>query len=450
MTRKRSTDIDIQECHKAPQTVPPARLDFSAAASVNYLYGSEMPVIPDLDEAFRHAVEEGCAGRPLKARISPGDKVTIILSDITRFWMRQDRVCELLVKYLESTCGVALSDIAVLIALGTHRPMTAKELETIASPYVYARCRVVNHDCDAPDLVCVGQTRYGNRVEVDPLAVGRKVIVVSGTVHHLMAGYGGGRKSILPGISSRATIRRNHSMALDPERPRSSPLVGSGKLTGNPIHEDMADAAALVAPAFGISIVVSAQAELSGLFCGDMDAAWRESCAFCQRCYGREIAEEADVVVASCGGFPKDLNLYQGVKSLLNGVNALKPGGTFVFLCQCPEGGGAPDFFDWTKPLAQGRLDAALRESFTIAGYIFYASCESIRKAGRFLMLSDIDPALVRDMGIDSYQNVEDIQAQLDLRGKSVAVIPYGGYVLPQNGEVFRRLNGEFGEKKER
>ena len=426
------------------------RLDLSAAASVNYLYGSEMPVTPNLGEAFRRAVEESCAGRPLKARISPGDKVTIILSDITRFWMRQDRVCELLAKYLESACGVAPADIAVLIALGTHRPMTEKELETLASPCVYARCRVVNHDCDAPDLVCVGRTRYGNRVEVNPLAVGRKVIVVSGTVHHLMAGYGGGRKSILPGISSRATIRRNHSMALDPDLPRSSSLVGSGKLTGNPIHEDMADAAALVAPAFGISIVVSAQGELSGLFCGDMDTAWRESCAFCQRYYGREIAEEADVVIASCGGFPKDLNLYQGVKSLLNGINALKPGGTFVFLCQCPEGGGAPDFFDWTKPLAQGRLDAALRESFTIAGYIFYASCESIRKAGRFLMLSDIDPALVRDMGIASYQNVEDIQARLDLRGKSVAVIPYGGYVLPQNGEVFWRLNGEFGAPQSR
>ena len=115
------------------------------------------------------------------------------------------------------------------------------------------------------------------------------------------------------------------------------------------------------------------------------------------------------MVIASCGGFPKDLNLYQGVKSLLNGVNALKPGGTFVFLCQCPEGGGAPDFFDWTKPLAQGRLDAALRESFTIAGYIFYSSCEAIRKAGRFIMLSDIDPALVRDMGIANVQRDDNI-----------------------------------------
>ena len=115
---------------------------------------------------------------------------------------------------------------------------------------------------------------------------------------------------------------------------------------------------------------------------------------------------------------------------LYTAINALKQGGTFVFLCECPEGGGAADFFDWTKPLAEGRLDAALRESFTIAGYIFYASCEAIRKAGRFIMLSDINPALVRDMGITSFRSAEDVQSALELRGKSVTVIPYGGYVL--------------------
>ena len=420
------------------------QLDLSEAESVSYLYGSDMPTIADLKAEFRRAVEEGCVGAPLKERIRTGDKVTIVLSDITRFWMRQDRVCELLVKYLEQECGVADADIVVLIALGTHRPMTDAELETLASPYVYARCRVVNHNCDAPDLVDVGVTRYGNRVEVNPLAVRRKVIIVGGTVHHLMAGYGGGRKSILPGICSRATIRRNHSMALDPDKPRSSERVGSGKLTGNPINEDMDDAAALVAPVFGISIVVNTHSEQAGIFCGDFGAAWKASCAFCQQYYGREITAEADVVIASCGGYPKDLNLYQGVKSLLNGINALKQGGTFVFLCECPEGGGAADFFDWTKPLAEGRLDAALRESFTIAGYIFYASCEAIRKAGRFIMLSDIDPALVRDMGITSFRSAEDVQSALELRGKSVTVIPYGGYVLPQNSDVFSRLNGEF------
>lgn len=419
-------------------------LDLSGAASVSYLYGNDMPSIADLPAAFEHAVGAGCVGAPLIGRVNPGDKITIILSDITRFRMRQDRICELLVRYLERECGIEDQDIAVLIVLGTHRKMTEPELETLASPYVYARCTVVNHDCDAGDLVDIGKTRCGNRVEVNPLAVGRKVITVGGTVHHLMAGYGGGRKSILPGVCSRATIRRNHAMALDPHAPHSSEKVGSGKLSHNPIHEDMDDAAALVAPVFGINIVVNAQSEHAGLFCGDFSQAWIKSCAFCQKYYGKEIAQEADVVVASCGGYPKDLNLYQGVKSLLNGVHALKPGGTFVFLCECPEGGGAPDFFDWTKPLSQGRLDEALREAFTIAGYIFYASCESIQKAGRFLMLSEIDPELVRDMKIASFRRMEDLEKELNLQGKSVTVIPYGGYVLPQNEQMYARLNSEF------
>lgn len=419
-------------------------MDLTGAASVKYLYGSEMPAIENLDDAFRRAVEEECVGAPLRERVHSGDRVTIILSDITRFWMRQDKICERLVRYLESECGVADDDIAVLIALGTHRPMTEKELEMLAGEYVYSRCSVLNHDCDAPELVDVGTTRYGNHVEVHPLAVGRKVITVGGTVHHLMAGYGGGRKSILPGICSRATIRRNHSMALDPDAPHSSELVGSGRLTGNPIHEDMDDAAALVAPVFGVNIVVNTQAEHAGLFCGDFRKAWQKSCDFCQQYYGREIAEEADVVIVSCGGYPKDLNLYQGVKSLLNGVHAMREGGTFVFLCECPEGGGAPDFFSWTKPLSQGRLDAALRERFTIAGYIFYASCEAIRKAGKFLMLSEIDPMQVRDMGIMSFRSLDELEKGLELCGKTVTVIPYGGYVLPQNEAEYRRLNSEF------
>lgn len=421
------------------------RLDLSGAKTVSWLYGNAMPALADLPGAFCRAVESQCVGKPLRERVHAGDRVTILLSDMTRFWMRQDKICELLVKYLERECGVSDADIAVLIALGTHRPMNERELEMLASSYVYARCSVVNHDCDAVDLVKIGVSRYGNPIEVHPLAVGRKVIAVGGTVHHLMAGYGGGRKSILPGICSRATIRRNHAMALDAERPRSSERVSSGKLNDNPIHMEMDDAAALVAPVFGINIVVNPQAEHAGLFCGDFQAAWLKSCAFCQRGYGREIAHEADVVIASCGGFPKDLNLYQGVKSLLNGINALKPGGTFVFLCECPEGGGAQDFFDWTKPLAAGRLDAALRENFTIAGYIFYASCEAIRRAGRFLMLSRIDPAQVRDMGIESFQELAQLQNRLELDGKSVMVIPYGGYVLPQSQIHYQELNREVG-----
>ena len=419
-------------------------LDLSGAASVEWLYGSDMPRIDDLQGAFERAVEADAVGAPLKERLSPGDRVTIVISDITRFWMRQDRICEMLLKYLESACGIRDEDVCVLVALGTHRKQTPEELEKVASTYVYKRVRVVNHDCDAPDLVRVGVTSGGNPIEVNPLVVGRKVLVISGTVHHLMAGYGGGRKSILPGVSGRETIRRNHRLSLDETEPRSSEWIGSGKLTDNPLNEDMIEAAAMVAPVFGISIVVNTEGQHSALFCGDFEAAWRRSCAYCQRYYGRQIDRLSDVVVASCGGYPKDLNLYQGVKSLLNGINAMKPGGTFVFLCECPEGGGAPDFFDWTKPLSEGVLDPALRQAFTIAGYIFYASCEAIARAGRFLMLSRIDPALVKDMKIEAYNDLSELTGRLDVTGKSVTVIPYGGYVLPQKRALYDRLNREF------
>ncbi|MFQ8840078.1 MAG: lactate racemase domain-containing protein [Clostridium fessum] len=115
---------------------------------------------------------------------------------------------------------------------------------------------VTDRDCDAPDLVYIGTTSFGTRVSVNPLAVGRKVICIGGTVHHLMAGYGGGRKSIVAGIASRETIRMNHERALDPEKPMTDVRVGSGLVENNPINLDMREAGAMVHVTFGINIVV--------------------------------------------------------------------------------------------------------------------------------------------------------------------------------------------------
>ena len=163
---------------------------------------------------------------------------------------------KLLVKYLHDEIGAAFENIVVVVALGTHRKNTQDELKTLASEYVYNNVKVVDHDCDAQNLVNVGKTTYGTDVYVNRYAVGRKVIVISGTVHHIMAGYGGGRKSIIPGIAGRQTIKMNHSMALDPNEKKSNVLIGSGKLIKNPINDDMEQAGRMANPVFGISICV--------------------------------------------------------------------------------------------------------------------------------------------------------------------------------------------------
>ncbi len=412
------------------------------AKSVEYIYENPMNEITDIETAFRRCLVEGTiASAPLNELVAADDKVTIIISDLTRFWMRQDILCGLLVRYLHEDLGVPFSNITAVVALGTHRKSSPEELKKMSGDYAYERITVLDHDCDAPDLVHVGRTSRGTEVEVNPLVVGRKVICISATVHHIMSGYGGGRKSVVPGVASRSTVRQNHQRALDPVKPMSCFKVGSGKLKENPIHEDMREAAKLLPITFGISVVVNSASKYSGLFCGDFDQAWLESCRYVQKCYGLPIEREADIVIASCGGFPKDINLYQSTKSLFNASRAVKEGGTLILLAKCQEGGGAEDFFAWNKPLQEGRLDEALRQDFTIGGYIFYAACETLRKATT-LLLGEIDPEEVKDMGLKTFSHINDLLAQVDFKDKDVYIIPNGGSVMPQLKEDYERLCG--------
>lgn len=406
-------------------------IPIQGAHSIQVLQENPMKEIEDLRAAFYKAVEqEPIDSLPLSQLIGKDDLVTLVVSDITRAWMHQDQIVEPLVSFLHETCKVPYEHMVILIALGTHRPNTEEEMKQIVSPAVYENVQVINHNCDAPDLVYVGTTSRGTRVEVNPLVVGRKVILIGGTVHHLMAGFGGGRKSVLPGVSSRRSIRENHERALSPTEKKTDDKVGSGKLSLNPIHEDMDEAAALVAPVFGINLVVASSGKHSGLFCGNWRTAWEASCRYQKQCYEVPVDHLADVVIVSCGGYPKDINLYQAIKSPLNAINAMKPGGTLLFLAECRDGGGAKDYFDWIRPLKEGRLDEALRADFTIGGYIFYATCEWLRRGNIFLM-SELPPELVKEMNITSAPQIETLLKQIDFTGKDVYVVPYGGYVLP-------------------
>ena len=406
-------------------------IDLSKAKSVKVLNENPMDEITDLKSEFIKGVTTNMINsKPLREVISKGDKVTIVISDLTRFWQRQDLICEQLVDYLVEEIGISYDDIVIVVAIGTHRMQTEEELCKLASKKVYDKVKVVNHDCDADDLVCVGKTKIGTEVYVNPLVVGRKVIMVTGTVHHIMAGFGGGRKSVIPGVAGRETIKQNHIRCLSETEKKTDPRVASRLLDNNPVNEDMNQAGELVDVAFGINIVVNTKSKHSKLFCGDFHDAWIKSCKYVDDCYGVPIEKEADIVIASCGGYPKDINLYQSTKSIFNAARAVKKGGTVIFLAECREGGGAPDFFSWIEPLKRGVLDEELRANFTIGGYIFYALCEAIAKS-KMLMLSEIDPNFVKDLNINSYKNIDELLEKVDFEGKDVCVLPYGGSVVP-------------------
>ena len=398
---------------------------------IGVIEGNETPVLDDIEGELYKVLDNPIESAPLSEVASKASSIAIIVSDMTRFWMRQDIIVPLLVRYLVEKCGRKYEDLEIIIATGTHVGGSEEELRTLVTSDIYDKVKTINHDCRADDLVYLGTTSYGTPVKVNKDAADADLVICLGAAtYHVMAGFGGGRKSILPGISSLETIKHNHAYSLAPDKFITNPEIGNGVLDGNPLNEDMLEAAAMMKNLFMVTLVTDTEFRLSSIFAGHWRKSWEAACEEVRRIYRVPVKEKADVVITSCGGFPKDESLYQGTKAVDNVISALKDGGTLVLLLEGRNGGGSPDYFDWIKPLVNGTFEKELRENFTVGGYIFFLNCE---QAARFniLMYSSIPAETVAPMGIKSYDNLDKLMEDAHLEGKSIYVIPTGSTVLP-------------------
>ena len=395
------------------------------------LYGNDVPALPDIAAAVRNSLDRPIGCQPLRDCVTEESKVVLVISDMSRFWMRQDLVVPHLIEYLLDDCCLTPENITILIANGTHPAGDEKELRKLVTDDVFDRIRVLNHDCRAHDLIALGTTSFGTEVMVNSLAAQADLCLCLGAVsYHVMAGFGGGRKSILPGISGEATIRHNHSLSLDCEKFRSNPLIGNGRTEDNPLNLDMLEAAGMMKNLFMVNLVINAEGKLCAVFSGHYVESWKQACREVQRVYQVPIKEQVDVVIAGCGGYPRDMSLYQGTKAIDNVESALKPGGTLILVIEAREGGGPVEYFGWNRNLQDGSLEKRLREDFTVAGYVFFLNCEQAQRY-RVMLLSEIDPAETAPMGIESYRDVPSLLAAAALDGKSIAGIPNEGSVVP-------------------
>ena len=395
------------------------------------LRGNSVPPLNDLPAALAQAMENPIDSLPLSSFIRPGDSVCLVISDMSRFWMRQDRVIPPLLDYLADHCGAGPESVVILVANGTHIGGDEQELRTLVTDAVYDRYRVVNHDCLANDLVYLGTTPHDTPVWINPIAANAdKVICLGACTHHVMAGFGGGRKSILPGISGMDTIKHNHAYALDPKALRSNPRIGNGKLEDNPLHQDMCEAAAMVKNLFMINLVLNAEMQLAAIYAGNYLTSWQQGCRAVDDFYRVPVPCKADAIIASCGGFPKDMSLYQGTKTIDNIEPALKLGGTLILIIEARDGGGPEEYLGWIRNLQDGTIEDRLRRHFTVPGYIFFLNCEQAQRY-RIMMLTSMQPEDVAPMGIEAFNNMEDLLAAAGLEGKSLYVIENGSTVIP-------------------
>lgn len=399
---------------------------------IGVLNGNDTKPLDDIKGALYKSLSSPIDSPSLCDVSKSKEKIVIIVSDITRYWMRQDVIVPLLVDYLVEECGKDYSNIEIVIATGTHIGGDDEELKMLVTPDVFAKVKTVNHDCLSPDLVYIGTTDYGTDVKINKdVADADLVICLGAATYHVMAGFGGGRKSILPGVSSMDTIKHNHAFSLSEDKFVTNPEIGNGILDGNPLNEDMCQAAAMIKNLFMVTLVTDSEFRLTSIFSGHWKTSWLKACEEVRNIYRVPIKKKADVVITSCGGYPKDESLYQGTKAVDNVISALKDGGTLILMLEGRRGGGSPDYFDWIKPLVDGSFEEKLRNNFTVGGYIFFLNCEQAAKY-RILMYSSIDPEIVAPMGIKAYSDMDKLLEDADLDGKEIYVIPTGSTVLPE------------------
>ena len=395
------------------------------------LHGNHVPAAASIPDTLRAALENPIGLPPLRQWTKPGERVALVISDMSRFWMRQDKVIPPLVDYLRDECGIPEDHVTIIVANGTHDGGDEKELRTLVTDGVYDRVRVVNHDCLAKDLVYLGTTAHDTPVWINAEAAhADRVICLGACTHHVMAGFGGGRKSILPGISGMETICHNHAYSLDPACLMSNPRIGNGKVMDNPLNDDMCEAAAMVPQLYMVNLVMNAEMQLAEIYAGHYLTSWQKACEAVDRIYRVEVPEKADAIIASCGGFPKDMSLYQGTKTIDNVETGLKPGGTLILLIEARDGGGPAEYFGWIDDLLGGTMEKRLREHFTVPGYIFLLNCEQAHRYN-ILMLTSVPQETVAPMGLKAFSDVDELMKAAHLEGKSLYVIPNGSTVVP-------------------
>ena len=364
----------------------------------------------------------------LKDIVKPGQKICIITSDVTRP-MPSKIVLPAVIDELY-LAGVSDEEITVVFALGNHRGHTEEEKKYLAGEEIYARIKCV--DSDQRRIVNMGTTSYGTPVDIfEIVARADRVICLGNIEYHYFAGYSGGAKAIMPGVSTAAAIQANHSKMVEE-------TSAAGRIAGNNVRTDIDEVAQFRTIDFIVNVVLDEKKQIIKAVAGDYIEAHREGCRFLDTLYKVKIKQKADIVVVSAGGYPKDINLYQAQKALDNSKHAVKDGGVIVLAASCKEWLGEEVFERWMKE-AKSPADMVekIQKRFELGGHKAAAIGMVQQKADVYLV-SNMDKAFVKSMFFEPFDDIQKaVDKALEKMGADAGVIvmPYGGSTLPELDE---------------
>ena len=375
-------------------------------------------------EAVEYALQNPIGAKALRSLVKAGQKIAIIASDISR----PVPSYEILPSILEELffAGCKAEDITVVFALGSHRNHTEEEMRRLAGDKVFDTVRCV--DSDPNDCINMGTSDAGTPVDITRVVAEADFKICTGNIEfHYFAGYSGGAKAIMPGVSTPSAIQANHRMMVEES-------ACAGKLEGNPIRQDIEQAGDICGIDYIVNVVLDEHKHIVYAVAGDVTKAHRDGCAYLDKMYSKKIPERADIVLVSQGGAPKDANLYQVQKALDNAKHAVKKGGTIILMGACNEGLGSKTFESWllNAETAESMIDR-IHKQFQLGGHKAAAIAMVLQNASIDL-ISEMDDDFVRSIFLNpkpSAQKALDDAFEKYGQNATVIAMPFGGATLP-------------------
>jgi len=413
--------------------LPYGKTDVCVRVPARNLLGSIDPTqkqgVPDPKPEIERAINEPIGTKRLSEIAKPDSKVAIVVDDATRKNPNEIMILPVLAEL--NAAGVKDENVTVIFGRGTHRAVKPEEFAMLLGEEVLKRVKAINHDANAPDLVNIGTTKtHGNKVFLNRIFAEADVKILLGDVNlHYYAGYGGGRKSVLPGVSGVETIKQNHAMMLNTN-------AKTGVLEGNPVHEDMTEAARMAKVDFIVNIVENSKGELVKAFAGDLEQAFLEGVKLVDEMYKVKVDRRADIVVASAGGHPADVDLYQAYKAIDNALDAVKRGGVIILVAECPEGHGNQVFYDWMTRLNDLKsTEKEIKRNFAMGGHKAYYLLKVLQSHPIILVSSLPDYYASNVFKMKTARAVNDALTEaFKLSGSASRVwtMSMGSYTLPE------------------
>ncbi len=383
--------------------------------------------VADSRREIERALSQPIGTKRLNEIAKEGNRVAIVVDDATRATPSHLMASPLLDEL--NMAGVRDEDITMIFGCGSHRAVKQNELERLVGEEVLKRVKTISHDHKSGDQVFLGKTSFGTKVYVNKVFANADVKVLTGDIGlHYYAGYGGGRKSVLPAVSSAETIQHNHAMLLESK-------ATTGVLDGNPVHEDMVEAAKLAKVDFILNIVTNSKQELVQAYAGDLEQAFYEGVKLVDEMYKVAIGRRADIVVVSSGGHPLDIDLFQAYKGIDNALEAVKRGGVIVLVAECPEGHGNEVFYEWMTSFDDlKRMEKEIKKRFILGGHKAYYLMKALQRVKIILVSVMPDYYAVNTFRLRTAKALNDaFRDAFDLAGKKAKVwaMPFGNITLP-------------------